>query len=125
VVWLGTGASLPTLHAHVYGDHDHPEHHHGPAVHTHARAATARLPVADAPAARIGPCEPGEHAIGLAAALVAGPDAIGFPVAPVLSRGLFPLVGEAPAAARRDVRAHSPPRLTDGPLRAPPALRPA
>jgi len=116
---------LSGLHVHDYATHDHPEHHHGPAAHSHQAVAHADADHGDA-ARHLEACDAGVHAISFVftcvtpgashGALTAGPVAFAaLPTPPRLSAFL----------ALSDVRAHSPPRLTDAPLRAPPLVFPA
>ena len=121
VGWLALGASLPSLHAHVYADHDHPEHRHGLAFHEHHHVvdhgAFERTGIA--------PCEPDGHVVSLQLSYAKVRIVDGAGLASSAAPLPEPDLVLAPAAARRDVRVHGPPRLTDGPLRAPPASRPA
>lgn len=123
--WLAVAGSLPLLHVHVDAGHEHPEHRHGPAIHGHA-PHDGRAPGADVhDDLRIGPCDPEDHAASLSAVRATATGGAPIFVAPALTTGLVAPDAGTPAGAPRDVRAHSPPRLTDGPLRAPPASRPA
>jgi hypothetical protein len=124
VAWLVAAGSLPTLHVHASGDHDHPEHHRGPGIHSHRRPIEAAP--AGAPAARrIAPCDPGEHTLSLSATAIAGTIGLPHGLGPAATPHVIAIDGSPLAAAPRDVRAHSPPRLSDGPLRAPPVVHPA
>ena len=118
--------SLPLLHVHVYADHDHLTHHHGPAFHGHAPSAIDdHAPAGSSTGARVAPCEPDAHVLSLRA-VAATPTTLSVhiaasPVAPFV-------VGEVSAPlleSRDEVRVHSPPGLTDSPLRAPPPSHPA
>lgn len=126
---LSTAGSTVLRHVHAYADHDHADHHHGPAAHGHSAVAHAHAPDRDAPdahgpddAARLEGCDPGEHAVSVVFTYVAPhPDHAPVPVT------LETILVAPPAQAWRhvtpsDVRAHSPPRLTDAPLRAPPVV---
>lgn len=129
---LSTSGSVALQHVHAYSDHDHADHHHGPASHAHGHAARVHrhgAPDANAHpphgAARLEDCDPGEHAVSLVFTYVAPQsDHVLGPVT------LATIVVTPPEQAWRhaapsDVRAHSPPRLTDAPLRAPPVVHPA
>ena len=122
--WVAAGASLPTLHAHVYADHDHPEHRHGLAFHEHRHQAHPATAADAFQRARVAPCEPDEHVVSMRATIVKTHDRV-VCLPSSVARPVEPVVAHAAWSARLDVRAHSPPRLTDGPLRAPPAPRPA
>jgi hypothetical protein len=122
VAMLSTSGSA-AQHIHAYVDHDHGDHHHGPASHrhlvAHASVTDSRAPDA---APRLERCDPGEHAVAVVFTCVAPrPDHV--PVPSLLDANL--VTAPAPAwrtVAPSDVRAHSPPRLTDAPLRAPPVV---
>lgn len=126
---LSTSGSAALQHVHAYLDHDHADHHHGPASHGHSTPAHVHAPDSHAPdlpvpddAARVESCDPGEHAVPVVFTYVAPhPDHV--PASVTLEAIIVP----APEQAWRhvtpsDVRAHSPPRLTDAPLRAPPVV---
>ena len=124
VLVLGNGA-LPLLHVHLYDDHDHAEHHHGPAfhVHGHAQAQPAYPAVPTGPL--VGRCAPDAHVLALTATLASSPDQL---VVPALAPAVTVVANHAPPrpfVARPEVRSHSPPGLTDSPLRAPPHSLPA
>ncbi len=129
VAMLSISGSAAWQHVHAYVDHDHPDHQHGPASHGHSAVPHSHLPDSHAPdasapegAARLEGCDPGAHAVSVAFTYVAPhPDHVPLPV-------MFERIIASPPqqqawrpVARSDVRAHSPPRLTDAPLRAPPA----
>jgi hypothetical protein len=121
----GTG-SLPLLHVHLYGEHDHPDHHHGPALHSHGHRALEQAAPGRGPARpQVGPCGPDAHVLALQATLAPSPD---YPLSLLVPAKAAPALAAAPLrplVARREVRAHSPPGLTDSPLRAPPSHLPA
>jgi hypothetical protein len=127
VAMLSTSGSAALRHVHAYVDHDHADHHHGPASHGHSAVAHSHAPDSHAPhdAARLERCDPGEHAVSMVYTYVAPhPDHVPAPVR------LETIIVAPPEQAWRqvtpsDVRAHSPPRLTDAPLRAPPLVDPA
>jgi hypothetical protein len=124
VSMLLTSGSAGVQHVHAYTDHDHAEHHHGPASHAHAAVTPHPDSDSHAPdaAARLEGGDPGEHAVSVAVTYVAPqPDQALVPVT------LDTTVATPPERVWRhvvpsDVRAHSPPRLTDAPLRAPPVV---
>ena len=123
---LVSNESLPLLHVHVYADHDHPTHQHGPAFHGHGHGAIDHhAPARASTGARVAPCEPDAHVLSLRA-VAAVPTTLSVHIA---CSAVTPfLVGEVsapPLEARDEVRAHSPPGLTDSPLRAPPPSHPA
>jgi hypothetical protein len=121
---LSTSGAAALQHVHAYVDHDHADHHHGPASHGHSAVAHAHTsdshPSEDA--ARLEGCDPGEHAVSVVVTYVA-PHSDHVPT-PVTLKTI--LVAPSEQAWRHvtpsDVRAHSPPRLTDAPLRAPPVV---
>ena len=123
---LVSNESLPLLHVHVYADHDHPTHQHGPAFHGHGHSASDdHAPAVASTGARVAPCEPDAHVLSLRA-VVAAPTTVSVHI--VASPAAPFVVGEVPAPpleARDEVRVHSPPGLTDSPLRAPPPSHPA
>jgi hypothetical protein len=122
VALLSMSASTALPHVHADARHDHPEHQHGPASHGHSTTAHSHLADAHPPddAARLEGCDPGVHAVSVAFTCVAPH------VDPVAVPVMRDTIIESPPQSwrrvtRSDVRAHSPPRLTDAPLRAPPA----
>lgn len=131
---LSTSGSAAVQHVHAYVDHDHADHHHGPAAHVHAAGAHAHAPAshvdhsdadrAHAPedAARLEGCDPAEHAVSVLFTFVT-PQPGHAPVPVTVSSIVLPS-GEPVSrhVTPSDVRAHSPPRLTDAPLRAPPVV---
>jgi ABC-type Zn2+ transport system substrate-binding protein/surface adhesin len=115
-----------SLHVHEYVEHDHPDHHHGPASHEHHQSAVADhddhsgAEDSDHPELRSESCDPGQHAVAvtMGCAQVAqlhvaitelpGPTVL-VPTAPV--RSVTPVT---------DVRVHGPPFDPRIPSRAPP-----
>jgi hypothetical protein len=124
VAMLSTLGSAASQHVHAYIEHDHPDHHHGPAAHEHSTVAHphAQDSRTQDDAARLEGCDPGEHAVSVVFTYVAPhPDHVPAPVT------LETILVAPPEQAWRhvtpsDVRAHSPPRVTDAPLRAPPVV---
>ena len=117
---------LPLLHVHVYADHDHPTHHHGPAFHDHAPSAVDHHASAgSSTGAHFAPCEPDAHVLSLrAVAATPTPLSVHIAASPV-APFLVSEVSEPLLESRDEVRTHSPPGLTDSPLRAPPPSHPA
>jgi hypothetical protein len=115
--------ALPLLHVHVYADHDHPAHEHGPAVHSHGHAPTAHhVPSTPATGASVAPCEPDLHVLSLAAVAATPSSQTAQMAAAPRPPSLFTVVVPPLLQARDQVRAHSPPGLADSPLRAPPSF---
>jgi hypothetical protein len=117
------------LHVHAYEGHDHPDHHHGPAAHSHDALIdhadhTATAP-ADQGSVRLGSCDPSEHVVPFAFTCVSPTVHHVLGVGTAVPAVLAPNVLRCCRILPRDVRAHSPPRLTDAPLRAPPVVHPA
>ena len=125
VAMLSTSGLAALQHVHAYVDHDHADHHHGPAAHEHFAVAHSHASGSHPPddAAQFEGCDPGEHAVSVVFTYVA-PHSGHVPVTVTLETIL--LVAPPEQAWRQitpsDVRAHSPPRLTDAPLRAPPVV---
>jgi hypothetical protein len=117
-----------SLHVHTYVGHDHPEHHHGPAVHdhhsfplaphadhetvdSHDEAGTAVTPDA---------CDPGDHAAAVKIAC-ADRSAVHATLAELPRRPIVsPSMRPSRPLAITDTRAHSPPAGPCLPARAPP-----
>lgn len=127
VAVLSASGAATWQHVHAYVDHDHADHHHGPASHGHSSGARVHAPDSPAPSdeVRLEACDPGEHAVSVVFTHVA-PHLEHAP-APVALETIQVAPPEQPwrHATPSDVRAHSPPRLTDAPLRAPPVVYPA
>ncbi|MPZ20741.1 MAG: hypothetical protein GEV06_22955 [Luteitalea sp.] len=120
VCLLSVTAQGATLHVHLYGDHDHPEHHHGLAAHHHGTGSHPH----DS-GVRLEQCDPGQHVVSLTLALdptLKVPAPAAEPVTAVLPmRGLYSC-GAVPLI---DLREHGPPPVAGISPRAPPALIPA
>jgi hypothetical protein len=121
---LSISGSAALQHVHAYVEHDHAEHHHGPASHEHSAVAHSHAPESNPPddTAQLDGCDPGEHAVSVVFTYVT-PQTDHGPASVTLET----IVMAPPQQARRhvtpsDVRVHSPPRLTDAPLRAPPVV---
>jgi hypothetical protein len=122
---LSISGSSALQHVHAYASHDHSEHHHGLAAHRHEAVAHHHESHDSEPSPAIEGCDPGAHAVSVVFTYVA----------PHADHALLPSAVEflelaSPRSGWRttlpkDVRAHSPPRLTDTPLRAPPLVTPA
>lgn len=127
VAMLSVSATATMQHVHAYTDHDHAEHHHGPASHEHT--AVVHLDHSDpgiaADAARLEGCEPGAHAVSVVFTCVAPQP--NYAPAPIELEMVITAPPEQACChvTPSEVRAHSPPRLTDAPLRAPPLVHPA
>jgi hypothetical protein len=124
---LAASGPVSMLHVHAYEGHDHPDHHHGPAAHSHDEADHDRHrdESPGATSIHLESCDPGEHAVPVVFTCVS-PIAHQAP----LADGAVAVLIVAPdvascCATLSDVRAHSPPRLTDAPLRAPPVVHAA
>ena len=122
---LASTGQAPALHTHVYPDHDHPEHHHGPAAHDHGGDHHYGNADADTRGPRVESCDPGRHAVSLSVggAALTHPHAI----AAVCGTAaiLDPLIPAFAPTTPTDVRVHGPPPRTQGPPRAPPLSFPA
>lgn len=121
---LSTSWAAALRHVHAYVGHDHADHHHGPAWHGHPAVAHAPAPDSHASheAARLENCDAAEHAVAVIFTYVAPylehlPSSVA-PATMLVAPPEQPWRHVAPS----DVRAHSPPRLTDAPLRAPPVV---
>jgi hypothetical protein len=107
---------LLALHVHVYADHDHPEHHHGPAVHEHRDLPRD----SEDGRAYVEACDAGAHVVScMLTCITASP--------PHLDADTSALVWElaAPVSSRfandlDDVRVHGPPPRAPSSPRAPP-----
>jgi len=125
VVLLGialasTWGQASALHIHAYTDHDHPEHHHGLAVHQHETKSHQ----ADS-SSRLESCDPGRHTVPLVFLCASPPQAQASDsefVSPAVPAPVPRLDG---AIDITDVRVHGPPHLTQASPRAPPLSIPA
>lgn len=120
VAVLSMSASASLLHVHASAGHEHAAHHHSPAAHSHAPVAHHHHAAAHGSGAEIEACDPADHVVPLAFTGVAVEPGDGPLPDTFDSRVLATSGTSAAAVAPSDVRAHSPPRLTDAPLRAPP-----
>ena len=121
-----SAAVAPLAHVHEYVGHDHPEHHHGPAVHGHEQSTHAvpdHHSIADNdhdPAIEAESCDAGRHVIGVTMASACAPqvdvDMAELP-GPTVSAASAPIESAAPLT---DVRVHGPPYDSRIPARAPP-----
>jgi len=119
-----TSGSAALQHVHAYTDHAHAEHHHGPESHAHTAVTHHHDSDSHAPddAARLEGCDRGKHAVSVTVTYVAPrPDHVPGPVTLDTTLATPPERAWCHVAPS-DVRAHSPPRLTDAPLRAPPVV---
>jgi len=106
----------PGLHVHAYTDHDHPEHHHGPAVHDHDEIEQHD----EAGDVRLDECDPAQHVLTLAALCVAAPELSLFDDALKPSAIRAPRLSSLVASHLTDVRVHGPPLDARLAPRAPP-----
>jgi hypothetical protein len=125
---VGTVASL---HVHEYVGHDHPEHHHGLAVHDHD--ADSRIEgghhgdVDDDHELSIEAvsCRAGRHAVGIRTTWT-NVHQVHVDLAEIPGPALvIPAPLNRPGFAITDVRVHGPPSLRQLPARAPPVSQPA
>jgi hypothetical protein len=119
---LASGPGVP-WHVHEYWGHDHADHRHGPAAHSHTADADRHGGTFSAdhgPA--IESCDPGEHAVSVVFEFV-GCDTQRAPLAVVFATvRMTPPDVAGLSAAPSDVRAHGPPQVAAAPLRAPPLV---
>jgi hypothetical protein len=112
------------MHVHADAGHDHPEHHHGPAAHSHADdqgAHTRQVPAQRSMAA----CHAGDHEVLVrAASIVAKPFEDGLVALPASSSPATE-VRRSIRIRHADVRVHGPPPHTPSSPRAPPVVHPA
>lgn len=118
---VSSAGLMPATHIHRYADHDHPEHHHGPAIHEHRRAQA--LPNDGLP--QWTTCDPGQHAVSLTVGCAAVPLTQIVEAESSSATVLPSLVRLQPARELTDVRVHGPPPRTQAPPRAPPLTLPA
>lgn len=127
VAFVASGP-VSMLHVHDYVGHDHAEHKHGPAAHSHGQAEHGRhLDGGPSTTAghRVESCDPGEHVVAVVFTCVTP---IAHQALPADMTAVVRVTPPAVTPCRRalsDARAHSPPRLTDTPLRAPPVVHAA
>ena len=130
-------AVLATLHVHEYSSHDHPSHHHGPAVHEHERAADighdhpsaehghehdSTIAHNESTTAALEPCDPGRHSISVGIGILQV-RSLHIDLAEIAGPTVFaPPVPIRATVARRDVRVHGPPCDLQIPSRAPPVI---
>lgn len=110
------GSSL--LHTHAYGDHDHPEHHHGLSAHGHQLVARAR----DDGAAHLKDCDPGQHTVSYAFVSAAPLRAHAAHAELTVPAAHGPDIGVACNVRPTDIRVHGPPPLRYSSPRAPPLI---
>ena len=126
VAMLSMSASAALLHVHASAGHEHAEHHHGPAAHSHApvvhqhRHPHQHETATHGNGVEIEPCDPGDHVVPMVFACVAV-ESLDAPLPEMCGASVLAIPStSAVAVVPSDVRAHSPPRITDAPLRAPP-----
>jgi hypothetical protein len=126
VITLSALATSPLVgtHVHRYADHDHPEHHHGPALHSH-EGHRDRHALNAAGSYQLAPCDPADHEVALQAACG---------TAVYHHEGMLAVLDDGPGTSERpdgilirlaDVRVHGPPARTRTRPRAPPVVHPA
>ncbi len=129
VAMLSTSASAVLQHVHAYADGDHGDHDHDHGLAAHMHAAATHLhhaePHSAAHTVEIEGCDPGQHAVSVKFVCAAPEPHPTLVAVTVEAVPLSPPPVVWPPATPSDVRAHSPPRLTDAPLRAPPVVHPA
>ena len=122
-----SSAAVSRLHVHEYVGHDHPDHHHGPAIHEHEHspslepghhtAEADHQPGIDAES-----CDPGHHAVSVTTACAytqyAHADLAELP-GPAVFAPSGPMRSALPIT---DVRVHGPPFDPRIPSRAPPVF---
>ena len=120
-----SSAMASSMHVHQYAEHDHPEHHHGPAAHEHGHSALVEqdhhsATDNDHPAFRAESCDPGRHAVATTLGCAQIPPAhvdLGELPGPTIIAPAAPIQSATPVV---DVRVHGPPFDTRIPARAPP-----
>lgn len=116
VAFVAISVSAPTLHTHAYGDHDHPEHRHGLAMHEHhglSRHATDDT-------VRVEDCDPGQHAVAVSLRCVPPPHVPTVDAVDTVPAVIEPDLTATVRVSLADVRAHGPPLLVRTSPRAPP-----
>src|SRR5688572_18452956 len=104
-------------HTHAYRDHDHPEHHHGPALHEHHHSPVPRHDRAEL---TLESCDPGQHTVSVFMGCASLPNLHVMDYESGHTRASEPLVLLCSTKDRRDVRVHGPPSHSRIPSRAPP-----
>jgi hypothetical protein len=122
-----SSAMASSMHVHEYAEHDHLDHHHGPASHEHERSALAdqdhHSPPEeddDHPALEAQSCDPGRHAVAVTLGCVRVPQAqvdLGELPGPTFIAPPAPIRSATPVI---EVRVHGPPFDVRIPARAPP-----
>jgi hypothetical protein len=114
---IATSGLASLVHTHAYRNHDHPEHHHGPALHEHQHSAVADH---DRTEVTLESCDPAQHAVSASLGCASLPN---LRVMDSESGHTFanePLVFVCSIKDRCDVRVHGPPSHSRIPARAPP-----
>jgi len=121
-----SSAAGSSLHVHEYLEHDHPDHHHGPATHDHEESTFVDLDHHSAApgdhdlAVEADACDPGRHAVSVSMAC-ASVTQVHVDLAELPGpRIVAPTVPIQSAIAITDVRVHGPPFDARIPSRAPP-----
>ena len=118
---IATSGVVSLLHIHSYGDHDHPEHHHGLAAHEHH----GTRPHSPDDTVRLETCDPRRHTMSFAFMCVGPPQSHPIDAEFVQPSIPVPELPEHPAVGPRDIRGHGPPALDLTSPRAPPTIFPA
>jgi hypothetical protein len=121
LVLASTSGQVSALHIHAYTDHDHPEHHHGPASHEHHRSA----PDQDVDGPHLESCDPAQHALSLTMGCAPLQQVPVLDAESASPSTLEPLIPIRAVHDLTDVRVHGPPPRTHAPPRAPPLTSPA
>jgi flavin-dependent dehydrogenase len=115
---IATSGVVSSLHTHAYDDHDHPEHHHGLAIHEH-HALPAH---SDDGLPHVEGCDPGKHAVPFAFVCAAPPQVHAVDAVISLPGSPTPELQIERAIRHTDVRVHGPPSPAHTSPRAPPAI---
>jgi len=118
MILIAGSGQVSALHVHDYTDHDHPEHHHGLAVHEHHVPDT----YSDDGTPQLEGCSPGRHTISyvfVCAAPAQSPAVNAEFETPGLA---VPDLGVHHALGITDIRVHGPPSRTQAAPRAPPLI---
>jgi hypothetical protein len=112
-----TSGVASLLHTHAYTDHDHPEHHHGPALHEHHHSEVAHHDRAEV---TLESCDPGQHAVSVSLGSLSLPNLHMMDSESGHTFASRLLLSVCSIKDRCDVRVHGPPSHSQIPSRAPP-----
>lgn len=127
---VSASVSAASLHVHEYLDHDHPEHHHGPASHHHPPGGAADLDHDSADdghhlSVEAASCDAGRHVAAVRTACASVPRVhVDLAEVPGPSFAILATPGRCRVRIT-DTRVHGPPFLRQLPARAPPVRLPA